>query len=219
VFELQPPSAQGGAWTKTDLRRSISGGPEGITMNGQGVLYGVTQVGGHPLIDGKVFTLAPPAKPGGPWTETTLYRLRGQHKGFDAIQPPSIAEDGTIYATTAGFCQDDGVCGDVWGSVFALAPPSAPGGAWTYTLLYSAGQDWVTSPAVRCGDTIYATTHRRLLKIQRDPATGTWTTTTLHTFESDTVPGGPLVVDESGTIFGTAGVYPSFRYIAYSLKP
>jgi hypothetical protein len=218
VFELQPPSIPGGAWTKTVLASLITGGPEGMTMSDQGVLYGVTQLGLDPLADGKVFSLSPPASPGGSWTETTLYVLHGRHEGFLPEQPPSIAEDGTIYATTAGFCPI-APCGDVWGSVFALTPPSAPGGAWTYTLLYSAGQEWVTSPAVRRGDTIYATTGRRLLRIQRNPATGTWITTTLHTFESNTVPGGPLVVDESGTIFGAAGAYPSLRYIAYSFEP
>jgi len=218
VFELQPPSAPGGAWTKTVVDSLITGGPEGMTMSDQGVLYGVTQLGLDPLADGKVFSLSPPASPGGYWTETTLYVLQGRHEGFLPKQPPSIAEDGTIYATTAGFCPI-APCGDVWGSVFALAPPSAPGGAWTYTLLHSAGQEWVTSPAVRRGDTIYATTARRLLKIQRDPATGTWTTTILHTFENYTIPGGPLVVDESGKIFGTTGEYPSQRQIAYSYQP
>jgi hypothetical protein len=220
ILELQPPSAPGGDWTPTVLRSGVPGGPEGLTMNDQGVLCGVTQYGGGAtLVNGTVFTLAPPDKPGKPWRKTTLYRFRGRHEGSDLEQPPSIAEDGTIYGTTAGFgCDGEDPC-QVAGSVFALTPPSTPGGAWAYTLPHSAGKQWVTSQAARRGDTIYATTGRRLLKIQRDPATGTWATTTLHTFASDTISGGPLVVDKNGTIFGTAGIYNSSRYLAYSFKP
>jgi len=170
-------------------------------------------------VEGTAFSLAPRAKAGKPWKKTTLCRFRGRHEGSGPIQPPTIAEDGTIYGTTAGFgCDAEDPC-QVAGSVFALAPPSAPGSVRAYSLLHSAGKQWVTSQAARRGDTIYATTGKRLLKIQRDPATGTWATTTLHTFASDTVPGGPLLVDKGGTIYGTTGIYNSSRYIAYSFKP
>jgi hypothetical protein len=44
----------------------------GIAIGSDGVLYGTTP-GGGPLAGGTVFSLTPPASPGGAWTEATLY--------------------------------------------------------------------------------------------------------------------------------------------------
>src|SRR5260370_6321423 len=86
VFELTPPSTQGGAWTETVLYR-FTGGSDGaapesnLIFDAVGNLYGTTAGGGDASSDGTVFQLTPPSTPGGTWTETVLYRFAGGSDG------------------------------------------------------------------------------------------------------------------------------------------
>jgi hypothetical protein len=78
VFRLTPPSLAGGAWTQTTLY-TFPGGSMGSIPVGSlaaglgGALFGMTTDGGRinefcPIGCGTVFSLTPPAAPGGPWT-------------------------------------------------------------------------------------------------------------------------------------------------------
>jgi uncharacterized repeat protein (TIGR03803 family) len=81
---------------------------------------------------GTVFELKPPASPGGAWTETVLYSFTGQNG--DGAQPFAgvlMGKDDVLYGTTSIGGAANG------GTVFELRPPSAPGAAWTETVIYS----------------------------------------------------------------------------------
>jgi uncharacterized repeat protein (TIGR03803 family) len=137
VYQLTPPSP-GGAWTETVLYNFAGGPNDGanphgdLVMGSGGVLYGTTLSGGSGF--GTVFSLTPPASPGGKWTETVLYIFGG---GTDAAEPRAalvIGNGGVLYGTT----YNGGTSGQ--GTVFSLAPPgpggTPPGGAWTETVLH-----------------------------------------------------------------------------------
>jgi uncharacterized repeat protein (TIGR03803 family) len=117
VFSLTPPTVPGAPMTETILH--VFNGSDGITANSplalgpNGVLYGTTIYGGA-NDRGTVFELAPPASPGGRWTETILHSFNGT----DGYNPMGIAlgPDGTLYGTTlSGGTSNQG-------TVFALKP-------------------------------------------------------------------------------------------------
>jgi uncharacterized repeat protein (TIGR03803 family) len=127
----------------------FQGGSDGATplasmiADKAGNLYGTTNLGGGgsscPSGCGTVFELSPPTGPGGGWIETVLYRFQGGNDG--AYPEASLVADqaGNLYGTTSA--GGDGDCSVLnsagCGTVFELAPPSAPGAAWTETVLYS----------------------------------------------------------------------------------
>jgi len=119
VFSLTPPSTQGGAWTETTLYNFTGGydgnAPQaGVVIGPGGVLYGTT--GDAPPNDsGNVFSLTPPAIPGGAWTEISLYNFTN---GPDGGNPSGLVIDsnGVLY----GVCITGGSAGK--GTVFSLQP-------------------------------------------------------------------------------------------------
>jgi uncharacterized repeat protein (TIGR03803 family) len=140
VFQLAPPSQPGGAWTETPLYAfsNIEGGTvAGVVVDSKGAVYGTTLTGGTGGY-GTVFQLLPPKQQGGAWTHRVLYNFQG---GNDGVQPEaSLVLDSkrNIYGSTIS--DDTGTCfpgtGPGCGTIFELSPPSAPGGAWTETILY-----------------------------------------------------------------------------------
>ncbi|HTQ57421.1 MAG TPA: choice-of-anchor tandem repeat GloVer-containing protein [Bryobacteraceae bacterium] len=138
VYLLTPDSA--GSWTSTTLH--VFAGPDGIApaggvVLGPGqVLYGTTRNGGGDKFGGTVFSLRPPAVPGGVWTEQVLHRFTGPPD--DGALPESLLAIGpgadgrmSLYGTTTRGGASGG------GTVFALTPPLSPGGDWQETVLYS----------------------------------------------------------------------------------
>jgi len=137
VFSMTPPASPGLGWTETVLY-SFTGlngqgtTPFGIVTKPGGGLYGFTGFGGNSGDPcgggcGTLFSLTPPASPGGAWTEATLYSFTG---GSDGFFPSSlILSGGILYGTVDtqnGF-----------GQVFSLTPPENRAGTWRYTVLYS----------------------------------------------------------------------------------
>ncbi len=65
-----------------------------------------------------------------------LYTFQGGNDGANPQGPLVSGGNGMLYGTTqqggTGCCFTDGGCG----TVFSLAPPTAPGGSWTETVLY-----------------------------------------------------------------------------------
>jgi hypothetical protein len=152
VFQLVPPTQQGGAWTENVLYR-FAGGADGrqpsmsVVFDQLGNLYGTTQYGGNEQICGggcgTIFELSPPSEQGGQWTHTVLYTFEG---GADGQYPGEVlfGANGTLYGTTNSGGANPGVpchsnrritygCG----TVFELTPPSKKGGSWTKTVLYT----------------------------------------------------------------------------------
>src|ERR1700757_1079671 len=139
VYQLVPPTVQGGAWTENVLY-SFQGGADGrqpsmgVTFDTLGNLYGTTQYGGNAQACGggcgTIFELSPPAQPGGQWTHTVLYTFQG---GADGQFPGEVlfGANGVLYGTTPSGGAKPGVqCHTNYritygcGTVFVFAPPS-----------------------------------------------------------------------------------------------
>ena len=133
VFELSP--TQDGTWTETVLY-SFTRGEDfpmaGLIFDKAGNLYGTTSGANGP---GTVFRLAPPAHPGGTWTETTLWRFGGQNDGSLPRCHLALDASGNLYGTT----ENGGKYGSS-GTVFVLQPPKS-GDQWSEQVLYSFGLD------------------------------------------------------------------------------
>jgi hypothetical protein len=128
VFQLVPPGAPGGDWTKNTLRGWGLGGasdPLAPTLSSDGTIYGVTY-GAIPGIfnEGKsvAYSLTPPTAPGQEWTYMAL-------RPFLAGQANSqlVLHNGNLYGTLSTI---EG------GAVFEMQPPAAPGGDWTTVYLH-----------------------------------------------------------------------------------
>jgi hypothetical protein len=163
VYQLSPPMASGGAWTGTAIHNFGGGSGDGceslapLTVGPGGVLYGATVAGGSGTACfaylgpgcGTVFQLTPPTTEGGAWTFTEIYSFTGTNG--DGAYPTAgvvLGGNGVVYGTTGygGNATSGSPCiiyniaiGAVTGcgTVFALTPPSAQGGAWTETILHS----------------------------------------------------------------------------------
>jgi len=223
VFSLTPPATPGGAWTEAELFEFGSTGPvgplSGVTVGTGGVLYGTTYAGGT-AYEGTVFSLTPPATPGGAWTEAILHSFDNV-SGSDGNVPwagVAVGNNRELYGTTVyGGPQD-------MGTVYELTPPASPGGTWTETIIYNfTGED---APLYPYGGVIaakqsngqpvlYGTTfsgdQEGVVYSLTPPTSGSgdWTFTILHDFFGNQLGtgdgGGPytgLVMDSQGTLYG-----------------
>ena len=121
-------------------------------------VYGTTATGG--TYGGTVFSLTPPAAPGGLWTETTLYNLGGDYE--DSFEPAglTIGSGGVLYGTTfygglGAACYYELDSPPDCGAVFSVTPPSAPAGAWTEALVFQASGLTPSSLAVGGSGILY----------------------------------------------------------------
>jgi len=135
VFSLVPPTARGNSWSESVLW-SFGGEGDGSNplsglVGSAGKLYGTTALGGASNY-GTVFSLVPPTAPGGAWTEAVLHSFAG---GNDGANPEYgslvVGARGGLFGTTLNGGQY------AKGTVFSLAPPTAPGGAWTENVIFS----------------------------------------------------------------------------------
>jgi len=172
VFELAPPTVEGGSWTETTLYNFTGENGDGSTpyagvvVDANGVLYGTTEEGGNEGCThgcGIVFSLTPPAVSGGTWTETILHSFTGANgDGFEPYAGVILGPGGVLYGATyvGGSFQGPG-CGEGCGIVYELVPPSSQGGAWTEVILHNFdgtdGSGPYSSLALANG-TLYGTT-------------------------------------------------------------
>ena len=217
IFELQPPTAPGGAWTETTLYSFPSAtagpcGPETPVPGPGGVLYGVAYSGGE-YGDGAAFELQPPASPGGAWTESVIYTLVGAPA---ALLP---GPRGSLFTPTG----NGGTYGE--GSVFELTPPSSAGGTWTGTTLYSfpVGAAGGTTDSIAFGPNGVLFGANELVGPTEDSGTifelfqptspgGAWTESTLYTFNGfgDGAAPNDIILGPNGTLYGaTLGRAPA----------
>jgi uncharacterized repeat protein (TIGR03803 family) len=212
VFELSPSSS---GWTEKTIYTftgSADGGFPlgGVVMDKSGNLYGTAQGAGGASYCGTVIELTPSAE--GEWTETTLYSFNGYNEGGDGCSPRAtltLDANGNIYGTTGS----GGPFND--GTVFELLPPSAPGGAWTETVLLSFdGTDGDTPTGSVVFDNagnLYGTTDSggsfnwgSVFKLT--PTSGSWSATSIFSFTSGDNgcnPNGGVVFDKAGNLYGT----------------
>ncbi len=67
----------------------------GVTMGSGGVLYGVGTGG-----CGAIFSLTPPASPGGAWTEAVLYQFECAPDAAGPVSGLAIDSNGVLYGAT-----------------------------------------------------------------------------------------------------------------------
>lgn len=226
VFELSPPTTQGGPWSETTLY-SFTGGLDGnqpssgLILDSDGALYGEAAYGGY-NITGTVFKLTPPAIPGGAWTETTIYAFcSGGNPCIDGARPTGglvFDNIGNLYGTAT-------IGGSGGGAVFELSPPSGGQEAWTEKVLHNfVGHqgDLYDGDVPQAGvifdsaGNLYGTTLRGGnssacsqgcgLVFELSPTGGIWTESILYAFQgaSDGAsPEGGLAFDNLGSLYGT----------------
>lgn len=214
VFRLTPPSAPGGNWTETTLYQ-FKGGSDGdyplssLVLDKSGNLYGTTLFGGGAPNAGIVFQVAPPAGPGGSWTETVLHRFGHGRDGSNSQAGLLIDKRGSLYGTT------------MTGLVFKLSPPLPGQEKWRERGVYEfdgfadgeepgyiiAGGGAVYGAATLGGNVNHGTI------FQLTPQAGAWKENTLYNFQGGSdggLPLGQLLGDRSGNLYGTtyAGQQP-----------
>jgi uncharacterized repeat protein (TIGR03803 family) len=206
-----------------DGANPLAGVVIGNGPGGRAVLYGATS-GGGPSNLGTVFSLAPPAFPGGAWTETILHSFSGPDGAAPvALVIGSDAEGAAVlYGVTAeggaGTCLGGGC-----GTVFSLSSPKDPqtNAAWIETVLYSftGGSDGSTptglsfarrtdgQPVLYGTNNDLATAGVGTVFSLTPPSTsgGAWKETVLHTFTGPDGgdPVGGVVVGPKGNVYGT----------------
>jgi uncharacterized repeat protein (TIGR03803 family) len=250
VYKLSPPKQKGGAWTETILYSfpSATQGyvPIGdLVFDSAGNLYGSTLFGGmkgttcDPDYGGQcgvVFEISPPKTKGGKWTEKELHAFAG---GTDGAEPNGglvLDDKGSVYGTTAfgggATCQGAGC-----GTAFELDDPlTKRGGSWTEKILhrFADGDDGAGPSSGLTFDAkgaLYGTTGGggsgfngtvfRLTKARG----GDWVEAILYNFSYENSkkgsgPGGGLMLDKSGDVYGTAGAGGLYNGgVVYRLKP
>ena len=148
VFEISPPKQKGGAWTQKvlhDFPGTASGKQDGdgaepnggLLLDSKGTTYGTSYFGGNgtavcgSIGCGTIFSLTPPTKQGGVWTEKIIHRFSEP----DGAQPSSgvmLGTFGTLYGTT-----HYGITG--YGCAYELTVSAR--GTWKETVLYSFTDD------------------------------------------------------------------------------
>jgi uncharacterized repeat protein (TIGR03803 family) len=140
------------------LLYTFVGGSKGaIVIGGGGVLYGTTDAGGASKA-GTVFKLTPPASPGGAWRIAEIHTFAGgSGDGANPYAGVVIGSGGVLYGTTSSGGSSNA------GTVFKLAPPASPDGAWTETVLHNFtggddGADPVGGLVIGDNGVLYGTT-------------------------------------------------------------
>lgn len=191
-----------------------------MIMDDAGNLYGTTTDGGKG--GGTVFRLAPPADGGdAPWAESVLFSFDEAnpiHESRTGSTPESglwFGDDGSLFGTT-GVGSPIGA-----GNVFQLTAPAGGTGSWTETVIYDfrSGADDAGFPSSRT-IALGASGARFGLTAGGGPANigalysitppkapgGPWTEALLHAFDGTdgALPGGDLVADAKGNLYGVA---------------
>ena len=126
--------------------------PDGALVIGSGgVLYGATFYGGSGISCGApgcgtVYSLTPPASPGGAWTGALIHDFAAGGTVQDGNYPIgalAIGTGGVLYGVTyAGGSSSAG-------SVFSLTPPAIPGQDGDRSVQFSSGQQGGAVPGIR----------------------------------------------------------------------
>jgi uncharacterized repeat protein (TIGR03803 family) len=192
----------------------------GLIADKAGNFYGTTVNGGR-YSEGTVFELSPPLKSAGAsgtWTETPLFIFDGANDGGQPRGDLVMDKQGNLYGTTT----QGGDAGE--GMVFELSPPSASGGSWTESVVYSftggsdggvplggvildksgnllgtgsTGGDLSCNYPLGCGVVFKLTPNASW--------SAPWTETILHTFVTGDgqTPSGKLLLGKKDYIYGT----------------
>jgi uncharacterized repeat protein (TIGR03803 family) len=202
----------------------FQGGSDGIEPNGglisdqAGNLYGTTEFGGAHS-GGTVFELSPPSASGG-WTKTVLYNFCAQPECADGSEPFGeliFDQAGNLYGTL--------LSGTLNSGVFELRAPTAPGDAWTESIIYNVGPGRALDGLIfdKAGSLYGATSpgYGTIFKLTPSPG-GSWTETTIFYFDGhdgeDPI-SGPII-DAAGNLYGVLQMGKGGTFGAiYELRP
>jgi hypothetical protein len=219
VYELTP--LQSGGWAESVIYAFRFGTDGfhpwgGVILDRAGDVFGTTQYGGAHL-NGTVFELTPPSKPGGTWTKHALYNFQGGKDGAQPVASLTLDVFGDLFGTTLRGGFGMGCCG----TAFKLTPPSKPSQHWTETVLYRFGGindgDFPKAGMVLdAAGNLYGTTTGDLrntfgnvFELSPPPMPGgAWTETDLFNFSGQPIadgfaPYGALIRDDAGNLYGT----------------
>jgi uncharacterized repeat protein (TIGR03803 family) len=211
VFKLTPSN---GAWSESILHNFTGGnggsdgaGPNGVTLDLEGNIYGTTGGGGTDEY-GTVYQLLA----GSGWAENLLYSFTGGSDGANPASGVTLDSSGNVYSSTQYGTSDDG------GTVFELSPP----GVWAFQLLYTFTEVENLSNGPFLSDllldrmgNLYGTAFRDGSRsagsvFKLTPSMGGYIYTALHNFcvgdgacPDGALPSGTLVMDSSGNLYGT----------------
>jgi hypothetical protein len=159
-------------------------------------------------------------------TTFDIYRFpKGGHRGFGPYASLAADAAGNLYGTTeyggTGTCSLTANNNIGCGTIFRLAPPSEPGGAWTEAVLYDfTGPDGEFPAGGLLFDkagNLYGTAQSGgpagggIVFELTPPVTGIlWTLTTLYAFQNpisgyESTPSGNLIFDKFGNLYGITG--------------
>ncbi|HMN74329.1 MAG TPA: hypothetical protein PKA55_20895 [Rhodoblastus sp.] len=135
VFRLTPPVPPATNWKETVLYSFAApkdgyNPPGGVIFGPDGALYGTTWFGGS-YDSGTIFKLSPPPEGQTAWKETVLHSFQARSAGTIFFASIIFGPDDAIYGTTSNGGASDG------GTVFKLAPPTAPATNWNFTTLHA----------------------------------------------------------------------------------
>jgi uncharacterized repeat protein (TIGR03803 family) len=207
VVALSLVPAAVAASTETVLYTFV-GGPTGwtaeagLTSDGAGNLYGVTQHGGSNA-NGVVYELTPNGSGG--WTYNVLYNFTGGSDGANPGASVTFDSQGNLYGT----CVNGGRPGP--GAVWEL---SKSGGVWSLTKSYSFNGSDGSFPLgnviLDSAGNVYGTTMQGAAGygtvFELTPSGNSWTGQTLHTFtggDDGATSFAGLVMDRAGNLYGT----------------
>ena len=230
VFELSPPTRQGGRWRYQIIHDFQDDGRDGInpradlTVDAQGThLFGTTASGGTGGCEGGCGTVFELTKSGGVWAETILHSCPAQGSGYEASGGTdggvAIDQAGDVYGTSL----EDG---DFHlGSVFELSPPTQ-GGRWTYQDIYSFksesdGFEPTAGVSFDSHGDLFGTTNSggiqgcygtgcgTVFRLHQR-ANGVWGHTILYAFKGlgdGGTPDAGVIVGANGMVFGTTQIW------------
>ena len=213
VFKLSP---NGGTWTLSVLKIFKAGAPQGaLVFDASGNLYGTISNAG-----GTVFEMSPAS--GGSWNYRILHTFKPNTRdGADPLGALAFDSSGNLYGTTL-YGGDASGCGlQGCGTVFKFTPAS--GGTWHYRVIYrfKGGTDGKLPYAGVVSDSagnLYGTTSEGGnegctndgcgIVFELSPnSNGTYGETRIHVFTDSSKdgaePGGGLILDHAGNLFGT----------------
>jgi hypothetical protein len=216
-----------------------------LVFDHTGNLYGATLFGGDKGTTcdslyggqcGTVFKLSPPKTKGGKWTEKVLHSFAGGTDGADPNGGLVLDDKGTVYGTTPmGGNQDCNFGhGEVGcGIVFKLSPSLEKGAVWTEKVLHRftggnggagpSGGLILNAKGSLSGETGGGGSTQNGVVFRLSPAGGDrWVEEVLYAFAGGNDgfgPGGGLVSDSLGNLYGTAFGGAHFRGTAFRLKP
>lgn len=183
----------------------------GLAIDTTGALFGVVYRGGSASTAGKgaIFKLSPPAAGKTQWTKTLVHSFEAGADGGAWPTPELLlGAKGVIYGTTLG---------ERGGEVFRLTPPTPGQSDWTFANLYGFrggkdGKDPLGELAFGPSGQLYGTTalggdfgHGVIFRLMPPaPGEAAWRPSILHHFGDGERPGGGVIADTRGALYGAS---------------